>query len=56
MIIHKEEEDFSRIVDRGIMEFKKLCDAFGPDGKVFSGDDPVLVHTVPCGPDRAHVQ
>lgn len=45
MVIRKEEEDFSRTVDRGIVEFKKRCDALGPDGKVFSGDDAHFLYS-----------
>jgi len=44
MIIRKEEEDFSRTVDRGIVEFKKRCDALGSD-KVFSGSDAHFLYS-----------
>ena len=38
-IVREEEESFSKTVDKGIVEFKKRCDALGPDNKVFSGVD-----------------
>jgi alanyl-tRNA synthetase len=43
-IIREEEESFSRTVDRGIVEFKKRCDAMG-DNKVFSADDAHFLYT-----------
>jgi alanyl-tRNA synthetase len=43
-IIREEEESFSKTVDKGIVEFKKRCDAMG-DGKVFSGDDAHFLYT-----------
>ena len=44
-IIREEEESFSKTVDKGIVEFKKLCDALGPDNKVFSGEDAHFLYT-----------
>jgi len=44
-VIRREEEDFSRTVDRGIVEFKKRCEALGPDNKVFSGEDAHFLYS-----------
>lgn len=43
-IIREEEESFSKTVDRGIVEFKKRCDAMGDD-KMFSADDAHFLYT-----------
>jgi alanyl-tRNA synthetase len=43
-IIREEEESFSKTIDRGLLEFKKRCDALG-DGKVFSGLDAHFLYT-----------
>eukprot|EP00579_Thalassiosira_antarctica_P008623 CAMPEP_0201884988 /NCGR_PEP_ID=MMETSP0902-20130614/17659_1 /ASSEMBLY_ACC=CAM_ASM_000551 /TAXON_ID=420261 /ORGANISM="Thalassiosira antarctica, Strain CCMP982" /LENGTH=970 /DNA_ID=CAMNT_0048414011 /DNA_START=17 /DNA_END=2929 /DNA_ORIENTATION=+ len=43
-IIREEEESFSKTVDKGIVEFKKRCDALG-DKKVFSGKDAHFLYT-----------
>ena len=37
-VIREEEESFSKTVDKGIVEFKKMCDALG-DQKTFPGAD-----------------
>jgi len=44
-IVREEEESFSKTVDKGIVEFKKRCDALGPDNKVFSGEDAHFLYT-----------
>lgn len=44
-IVREEEESFSKTVDKGIVEFKKRCDALGPDNKVFSGVDAHFFYT-----------
>ena len=44
-IVREEEESFSKTVDKGIVEFKKKCDALGPDNKVFSGEDAHFLYT-----------
>ncbi|KAL3791895.1 hypothetical protein HJC23_010755 [Cyclotella cryptica] len=43
-IIREEEESFSKTVDKGIVEFKKRCEAMG-DAKVFSADDAHFLYT-----------
>ena len=43
-IVREEEESFSKTVDKGIVEFKKRCDALG-DKKVFSGTDAHFLYT-----------
>jgi len=43
-IVREEEESFSKTVDKGIVEFKKRCDALG-DKKVFPGTDAHFLYT-----------
>ncbi|KAL9190364.1 hypothetical protein ACHAXT_007575 [Thalassiosira profunda] len=42
-IIRKEEETFSRTVDKGIVRFNKFCEALG-DAKVFPGKDGFFLY------------
>ena len=44
-IVREREESISKTVDKGIVEFKKRCDALGPDNKVFSGVDAHFFYT-----------
>ena len=44
-IIREEEESFSKTVDKGIVMFKKRCEALGPTNTVFSGKDAHFLYT-----------
>ena len=42
-IIREEEESFSKTIDKGIVMFKKRCEALGPTNTVFSGNQKTII-------------